>query len=115
MKRQVALIVETSSGYGRELMTGIVRYMRMHDEWSVFLEQRDLWKKPPAWLEDWRLAAAEDAGARAQPPLALQFREPGGADAAGYDVTLQLTPAGPIVLQGTDGLSFKESYARLYL
>ncbi len=28
--------------------------MRMHDEWSVFLEQRDLWKKPPAWLKDWR-------------------------------------------------------------
>ncbi|MCC9641808.1 DNA-binding transcriptional regulator [Rhodopirellula sp. JC740] len=53
MKRHVALVVETSSGYGRDLMTGIVRYMRMHDEWSVFLEQRDLWKKPPSWLADW--------------------------------------------------------------
>lgn len=52
MKHHVALIIETSSGYGRDLMSGIVRYMRMHDEWSVFLEQRDLWKKPPAWLSD---------------------------------------------------------------
>ena len=53
MKHHVALIIETSSGYGRDLMSGIVRYVRMHDEWSVFLEQRDLWKKPPAWLSDW--------------------------------------------------------------
>ena len=54
MKRRVALIIETSSGYGRNLMSGIVKYMRMHDEWSVFLEQRDLWKQPPSWLSDWQ-------------------------------------------------------------
>lgn len=27
--------------------------MRMHDDWSVFLEQRDLRKKPPSWLAEW--------------------------------------------------------------
>ena len=54
MKRHVALIVETSSVYGRDLLSGIVRFMRMHDAWSVFLEQRDLWKQPPSWLKDWR-------------------------------------------------------------
>ncbi|MCR9293259.1 MAG: DNA-binding transcriptional regulator [bacterium] len=54
MKRHVALIIETSSGYGRDLLSGIVRYMRMHDEWSVFLEQRDLWKQPPSWLNAWQ-------------------------------------------------------------
>ena len=54
MKRHVALIIETSSGYGRDLMTGIVKYMRMHDEWSVFVEQRNLWQKPPAWLNNWQ-------------------------------------------------------------
>ncbi|HJN13470.1 MAG TPA: DNA-binding transcriptional regulator [Pirellulaceae bacterium] len=53
MKRHVALIVETSSVYGRDLLSGIVRFMRMHDEWAVFLEQRDLWKQPPSWLNDW--------------------------------------------------------------
>ncbi|HBE67406.1 MAG TPA: XylR family transcriptional regulator [Planctomycetaceae bacterium] len=47
-------MIETSSAYGRDLMSGIVKYMRMHDEWSVFLEQRDLWKQPPAWLKDWQ-------------------------------------------------------------
>jgi LacI family transcriptional regulator len=53
MKRRVALIVETSSGYGRRVLDGIVRFMRTHDDWSVFLEQRDLIKKPPAWLSSW--------------------------------------------------------------
>lgn len=54
MKRRVALIVETSTVYGRDLLAGIVRFMRLRDEWSVFLEQRDLWKQPPSWLNDWR-------------------------------------------------------------
>ena len=36
MKRQVVLIVETSSIYGRDLLAGIVRFMRMHDDWSRF-------------------------------------------------------------------------------
>ncbi len=53
MKRRVALIVETSSGYGRGVLEGIARFMRTHDDWSVFLEQRDLVKKPPAWLSSW--------------------------------------------------------------
>ena len=53
MKRRVVLIIETSSVYGRDLLSGIVRFMRMRDDWSVFLEQRDLWKQPPSWLNRW--------------------------------------------------------------
>lgn len=53
MRRQVALIIESSSSYGRDLLAGIVRFMRMHDTWSVFLEQRDLNRQPPSWLADW--------------------------------------------------------------
>ncbi|MCU0717463.1 MAG: DNA-binding transcriptional regulator [Pirellula sp.] len=53
-RRQVVLLIETSSAYGRGLLAGIVRFMRMHDEWSVFLEQRDLTAEPPAWLESWQ-------------------------------------------------------------
>lgn len=52
-KRRVALIIETSSIYGRNLLEGIIRYMRTHDEWSVFLEQRDLLSEPPLWLKYW--------------------------------------------------------------
>ncbi|MEM9585661.1 MAG: DNA-binding transcriptional regulator [Planctomycetota bacterium] len=53
MKRHVALMIETSSAYGREVLSGVVRFMRMHDQWSVFLEQSDLSKKPPSWLASW--------------------------------------------------------------
>ena len=53
MKRRVALIIETSSGYGRALLAGVTRYMRAHEEWSVFLEQRDLLREPPPWLAGW--------------------------------------------------------------
>lgn len=51
---RVALLVETSSGYGRGLLRGIMRYIRAHGEWSVFLEQRDLTTAPPDWLRDWK-------------------------------------------------------------
>jgi LacI family transcriptional regulator len=50
----VALIVETSIHYGREVLGGITRYLRSSDPWSVFLEQRELWTSPPAWLRSWR-------------------------------------------------------------
>lgn len=54
MKYHVALIVETSSIYGRDLLSGIVRFMRVQDNWSVFLEQRDLDREPPRWLRTWK-------------------------------------------------------------
>jgi LacI family transcriptional regulator len=53
MKRKVALIVETSNQYGRELLSGIIRQMRLHDSWSVFAEQRDLTQELPVWLANW--------------------------------------------------------------
>ncbi|MDB5302753.1 MAG: xylR [Phycisphaerales bacterium] len=50
----VALIVETSIHYGRQVLQGITRYLRSHRTWSVFLEQRELWSSPPPWLRNWR-------------------------------------------------------------
>ncbi len=52
--RHVALIVETSIHYGRQILRGITRYIRSHQPWSVFLEQRELWTSPPTWLRRWR-------------------------------------------------------------
>jgi LacI family transcriptional regulator len=56
MKRRphVALIVETSSAYGRLVLRGITRYVRSHHPWSIFLEQRALTTRPPGWLRGWR-------------------------------------------------------------
>ena len=53
----VALIVETSTHYGRQVLQGVTRCLRSmpsHQTWSVFLEQRELWSSPPPWLKDWR-------------------------------------------------------------
>ena len=54
MPYRVALIIETSTSYGRGLLAGIVRYMRVNQNWSIFLDQQDLTKAPPDWLKDWR-------------------------------------------------------------
>ncbi|HEY7119977.1 MAG TPA: substrate-binding domain-containing protein, partial [Tepidisphaeraceae bacterium] len=50
----VALIVETSIHYGRQILRGITGYLRSHRPWSVFLEQRELWTAPPEWLRQWK-------------------------------------------------------------
>lgn len=49
----VALIVETSVVYGREILKGIARYLGTHERWSVFLDERELDAPPPDWLLDW--------------------------------------------------------------
>ena len=49
----IALIVETSIHYGRQILRGVTRYVNSHQPWSVFLEQRELWTSPPAWLKQW--------------------------------------------------------------
>ncbi len=50
---RVALIVETSSAYGRRILRGVRRYVHSHQPWSIYLEQRALTTRPPRWLETW--------------------------------------------------------------
>lgn len=49
----VALIVETSVVYGREILKGISRYLGSHGRWSIFLDERELNAPAPDWLLDW--------------------------------------------------------------
>src|SRR5262245_60801035 len=51
---RVALMIETSTVYGRKLLQGITRYLRSHRSWSIYLEQREVDTKPPAWLQGWQ-------------------------------------------------------------
>jgi len=46
----VALIIESSVSYGRNILQGIARYMSSHHRWSVYFEQHELGAAPPAWL-----------------------------------------------------------------
>ena len=54
MSKRVALLIETSSAYGRRILEGIGRSMRIHHDWSVYLEERDLFNELPNWLENWK-------------------------------------------------------------
>jgi LacI family transcriptional regulator len=49
----VALMIETAGAYGRRLLQGITRYLRMHRPWSIFLERREIDSLKPQWLESW--------------------------------------------------------------
>jgi LacI family transcriptional regulator len=49
----VALIIETSKHYGRELLLGIGDYIRAHDPWSIYIGERGHWDPAPPWLKDW--------------------------------------------------------------
>jgi LacI family transcriptional regulator len=53
-RRHVALMIETSLAYGRNLLRGIIRFLRSHEPWSVFFELKEQGASPPAWLKDWR-------------------------------------------------------------
>lgn len=50
---RVALLVETTRTYTRELLCGVRRYIAAHGPWSTFLELRALDSSPPAWLRTW--------------------------------------------------------------
>ena len=51
---RVALMIETLTVYGRNLLQGITRYLRSHRSWSIFLEQREVDTAPPGWLRTWQ-------------------------------------------------------------
>ena len=51
--RRVALLIETSRTYGRDLLHGVKRYAQEHGPWSLFVEVRDLETRPPVWLRNW--------------------------------------------------------------
>jgi LacI family transcriptional regulator len=48
--RTVALLIESSRGYGRGLLRGIARYARARPNWSLLHEERGLADDAPDWL-----------------------------------------------------------------
>lgn len=50
----VALIIETSKIYGREILRGISHYIRLHPDWSIFTTERGQNDPDPMWLASWQ-------------------------------------------------------------
>ena len=46
----VAVLIETSRGYGRGLLEGVAQFHRQHGPWSIFFEPHGLNDPPPKWL-----------------------------------------------------------------
>jgi len=53
-RRRVALLVESSRAYGRGILSGVAKFVREHDAWSIFFQDLNLCDDTPAWLKDWR-------------------------------------------------------------
>ena len=51
---RVALLVESSRGYGRGVLWGVAKFVREHDPWSVFFQDLNLCDVTPAWLRNWK-------------------------------------------------------------
>lgn len=50
----IALVIESSRGYGRALLAGVARYARDHGPWSINWQDRGMSDPIPEWLGGWR-------------------------------------------------------------
>jgi LacI family transcriptional regulator len=53
-RKKVALLIETSNGYARELLQGIRAWQREHGSWAIRLSEHGRGTGVPKWLCDWR-------------------------------------------------------------
>jgi LacI family transcriptional regulator len=51
---RVALLVESSRAYGRGILSGVAKFVREHDPWSIFFQDLNLCDDTPDWLNHWR-------------------------------------------------------------
>ena len=52
-KLRVAVVVQSSRGYGREVIDGIARFSRIHRTWSIYHDERVILDPVPQWLHTW--------------------------------------------------------------
>ncbi len=52
-RRKIAVLVESSRGYGRGLLHGIATYVREHRPWTIYNHERRLYDAAPEWLGHW--------------------------------------------------------------
>ncbi|RME72390.1 MAG: helix-turn-helix domain-containing protein [Verrucomicrobia bacterium] len=53
-RRRVALLIETSNSYARQLLQGVRAWMHANEPWSVRLMEQGRGAGVPAWLRGWR-------------------------------------------------------------
>jgi LacI family transcriptional regulator len=53
-RRRVAVLVDFSRSYGRNVLLGIAKYLREHHEWSVQCEEWRWTDTVPNWFQNWK-------------------------------------------------------------
>ncbi len=53
-RKRVAVLIESTRTYARELIRGIGQYNREHQEWIIEYVPRGLDDPPPLWLKNWK-------------------------------------------------------------
>lgn len=53
--RRVALLVETSKAFGRGVLRGVSRWLREHEQWSLYADERGFEEGVPPELETWQV------------------------------------------------------------
>ena len=51
---KVALLIETSNSYARELLNGIRTFLGEHEPWSIYFAEHGRGDILPGWLKNWR-------------------------------------------------------------
>ncbi len=51
---RVALLIETSRAYGRDLLVGVAQYVRVHGPWSIEFQEGDPCEQLPEWFAAWK-------------------------------------------------------------
>lgn len=51
---RVALIIETSTSFGRTLLCGVAAYVRETSPWLFYFGERSVFDPVPSWLKGWR-------------------------------------------------------------
>lgn len=51
---KVALLIETSNAYARELLHGVREWLRHHGPWTISLVEAGRGAAPPQWLKGWK-------------------------------------------------------------
>ncbi|KAA1257739.1 Xylose operon regulatory protein [Rubripirellula obstinata] len=52
-RKTVALLIETSNGYCRGLLEGVIAYTKERADWSIHLTEQERGASPPWWLNSW--------------------------------------------------------------
>lgn len=52
-RKRVALLIESSNEYARDLLRGISNYAKQAHAWSIYLGEAPRSGPPPSWLDEW--------------------------------------------------------------